>query len=283
MFRSSVRTAALGLGTLGAAVGVALGSARRRARGVPLSPLHGDRHIGPKWPERRWIRGDRVPGEMDSLADYARPGFDPESVHPDVRALYERTDDFGMTVTATWHRPYSAGARVAGRWTSRVQQLNLPGPAGDPKRVSSELFTVAEPAASADPRDGPRLWVRTDDDTGEAVFVAVYASHVDDGERFVNIAVPLPGANLSTVLRIEHEGGGVRLTTDCPDGGLYLHTDVGAFRLPASQQFRVLPATDPAAPPADVAPSEGDVLAEQRIRLFGRPLVTVRYAATRRE
>lgn len=281
VFGSSTRAAALALGGVGAVVAGALEAARRSARGVPLSPLHGGRYIGPAWPERRGIRGHRVSGEMDSLADYARPGFDPGAVHPDVRALYERTESFGMTVTAEWHRPYALGARLASRWTSRLEQLNLPGPGEGPKRVSSELFALTDPAASADPRDDPRLWVRTDDDTGEAVFVAVYASYVDGGERFVDIAVPLPGSNLSTVLRMEHDGRGVALTTDCPDGGLYLHTDAGAFRLPAGQRFRVSPAGDPDAPFSEAPGSDADVLAEQRISLFGLPLVTVRYTAAR--
>lgn len=262
------------------AASVGLGLAHYSARGIPLSSLAGDSHIGPAWAERRGLCGARVAGEMDSLADYARPGFDPESVHPDVRALYEHTTDFRMGITATWHRPYSIGAHLASRWTRQVEQLNLPGPGGDSKHVSSELFALAEPAATADPRDDPRVWIRTDENTGEGVFVAIYASYVDDGERFVNIAVPLPGTSLATVLRIEHCGEGLELTTDCPDGGLYLHTDAGAFRLPASQRFRVSPAHDPVAPPSDLSCIEANVLADQRIRLLGLPLVTVRYAAT---
>jgi hypothetical protein len=273
------RAALAGFGGVAAALGTALWRSSR----VPLSSLHGDRRIGPAWPDRRGLRGERVPGEMDSLAAFARPGFDPDDVHPDVRALYERTADFGMTLDATWHSPFRPGAALASRWTSRIEQLNLPGPGDDPKRVSSALFALAEPAATADPRDDPRLWVRTDDDTGEGVFVAVYASHVEDGERLVNVAVPLPGASLATVLRFDHHGEGVELSTDCPRGGLYLHTDAGAFWLPAGQRFRVAPAGDPSAPspPAGVSRDGAEVLADQRIRLFGLPLVTVRYAAAR--
>ncbi|MDS0293841.1 hypothetical protein [Halogeometricum luteum] len=281
MFEGLTRRVALGLGGVGLAVGGVLAGARRAARGVPLSPLHGDRYVGPAWPERGGLRGDGVPGEMGSLDDYARPGFDPGAVHPDVRALYERTASFGMTVDAEWHRPYALGARLASRVTSRIEQLNLPGPGEDRKRVSSDLFALADAAAADDPREDPRLWVRTDDETGEAVFVAVYASYVDAGERFVDIAVPLPGANLSTVLRMEHDGAGVALTTDCPDGGLYLHTAAGAFRLPAAQRFRVLPADDLGSSfdGFEEFGDEADVLAEQRISLLGLPLVTVRYAA----
>ncbi|ADJ16549.1 hypothetical protein [Halalkalicoccus jeotgali] len=281
MFGLSARTAAFGLCSLGLAVGGALRRARRSARNVPLSALHGDGRIGPTWPERTDVRGDRVDGETESLEDYARSGFDPNAVHPDVRALYEETATFGMSVAATWHFPYSLGARVASRGTSRIEQLNLPGPGGDSKRVSSDLFALAEPAAETDPRDDPRLWIRTDDDTGEGVFVAIYASYVDGDERFVNIAVPLPHTNLATVLRMEHYGDGIALTTDCPDGGLYLHTRTMAFKLPASQRFRVSPAHDSPGSVADSARNEAAVLADQRISLLGLPLVTVRYTATR--
>lgn len=260
--------------------GVALGVAAAAARDVPLSPHHGDARIGPDWPDRHGLRGRRVAGEMASLDAYARPDFDPDAVHPDVRALYERTSEFEMAVSATWHRPFRLGARLASRWTSHIEQLNLPAPGDDSKQVTSDLFALAPAAASEDPREDPRLWVRTTAD-GEGVFVAIYATHVADGERVVNVAVPLPGASLATVLRLTHHGTGVALTTDAPDGGLYLHTDAGAFSLPASQRFRVTPADDPEAPAPPETPFDADVLADQRIRLCGLPLVTIRYAATR--
>lgn len=282
-----LRAVAAGLGGLTAATGAILGFSHLRARGVPLSSLHGDDSIGADWPDRNGLRGDSVSGEMESLGAYARLGFDPAGVHPDVRAVYERTSEFGMTLDATWHHPFRLGARLAARWTSRIEQLNLPGPGGAPKHVSSDLAELADWVAADDPREDPRLWVRTDDDTDEGVFVAVYASHVRDDEaereRLVNIAVPLPGANLATVMAMRHRGDGLELTTKCPEGGLYLHTGSGAFALPASQRFVVVPSRDSAGLqcPEGVERYDAAVLAEQRIRLFGLPLVTVRYAATR--
>lgn len=291
MNRPPLRAVAAGFGGLAAATAGAVGLSYAAARGVPLSPLHGDGHVGADWVDRRGLRGEPVAGEIESLDAYARPGFDPDGVHPAVRALYERTSEFRMTLDATWHRPFRLGARLATRWTSRIEQLNLPGPGDDPTRVDSDLAELAPHAAAADPREAPRLWLRTDADTGEGVFTAVYASHVSDGgataedarERFVNVAVPLPSASLATVLRMTHLGDGLALTTDCPGGGLYLHADAGAFRLPASQRFRVAPGRDPAAPapPDGVDRYDAAVLADQRIRLFGLPLVTIRYAAIR--
>ena len=278
-----IRAVAAGVGALAVGSGAALGLSYASARDVPLSPLHGESPIGPDWHTRHGLRGTPVAGEVADLATFARPQFTPDAVHPEVRALYERTTEFEMTLDPVWHHPFRLGARLATWWTSRIEQLNLPGPGGDPKHVTSDLAELSAFAAAEDPRDDPRLWVRTDRDSGAGVFVAVYASHAGDAERFVNVAVPLPGGNLSTVLRVAHHRDGLELTTNCPGGGLYLHTDAGAFRLPASQQFRVLPARDSAgiAPPETVRRYDAAVIADQRIRLSGLPLVTVRYAAAR--
>ena len=121
------------------------------------------------------------------------------------------------------------------------------------------------------------------------MFVALYAStapeptDVETPERLVNVAVPLPDASLATVMRLAHYGDGLELSTDCSSGGLYLHTKYGGFALPASQRFRVGPAADIDSPdpPDGVDRRNVAVLADQRIRLCGVPLVTVRYAACR--
>ena len=244
--------------------------------------------------------GDRPVGEMDDLAAFARPGFDPDRVDPMVRHFYEHTSDYVLTLTADWHRPFRTGAWLASQMTSAVEQLNLPAP-GDDRTVNLRSeFERIDP--TADPRDGARAWVRTDADTGEAVFVAAYASHAADGERYVNIAVPLPGGNLSTVLSIRHlDGGAVELTTEAPgDPGLYLVTPVGAFSLPMDQRFRVWPANSPDAPAefsteaksgnAEVAthatdaaaPAPTGIVATHEMWLCGRPFLTVRYAGQTR-
>ena len=249
------------------AVAFALARARRAARGVPLSPLTAGRRVGPGFVERRGVGTRELGGEMDDMDAFARPGFDPETVHPTVRAFYERTADFEMRYRVRWHRGFRLGAALAARLTTRLGQLNLPGPGAARRwrRLDSRIVGLD---ADADPRQGARAWVRTDPETGEAVFVAVYGHHVDAetgragggdapsdadaGERYVNIAVPLPASNLSTVLRLEHfddapAPDGVRLTTRAPGHpGLYLATLAGAFALPMDQTFRVWPDPDDA-------------------------------------
>ena len=268
-----------------------LRGARRDARGVPLSPLMAGGRVGRYWPEHAGITTEVTPvGEMDDLAAYARPGFDPDRVAPLVREFYERTAEFDMEYAVRWHAPFRLGAALASTLTARIRQLNLPGRSTTGGRLHSRFVEVRP---ESDPREGARAWIRTDDE-GRAVFVAVYASHERDGERFVNIAVPLPFGNLSTVLRIDHlddgtagadaggdpadgdvpeaathSGTGVRLHTDDPgDPGLYLRTPFGAFELPMDQSFTVR-----------VAPADGDadLLAAHEMWFLGRQFLTVRY------
>jgi hypothetical protein len=276
------------LGAL-AALGV-LGTLRSlwRARSVPLSPLTADGRVGPDYPEREGIADGSAPaGEMDDMAAYARPDFDLDALHTEVRAFYERTSDYRMTYRARWHRGFRLGAALAGRFTERLEQLNLPGPGGDPRELESR-FAGLDPAA--DPRDGARMWVRTDPDTGKGVFVAAYAGHAGEGGKLVNIAVPLPRSNLSTVLRPEEldcahpEGAGIELTTEGGrEGGLYLAVPPLAFSLPMGQRFRVWPADAPGAPAFGWAGREGAadgplLVATHEMWILGVPFLTVEYA-----
>ena len=309
--RRAVRRAVSVLVTALALLGAAL--ARARETDVPFSPVFGDPRVGADFPERRGLTTAAEPrGEMDDMAAYARSaardgdedadaddsrGFDPAAVDPEVRRFYERTAEYRMAYRVRWHRGFRTGAALAAPLTTRIEQLNLPGPRdgeGEVRELRSR-FAAIDPAA--DPRPGARAWVRTDGDSGEAVFVALYASHERDGERFVNIAAPLPGCNLSTVLRLSHlpVGGderadgrtaerddpragrtGVELTTDGDEPGLYLVTPLGAVALPMDQRFRVWPADVPGAP--DAVDPRATLVATHEMWFRGRPFLTVEYA-----
>ncbi|MFB6131269.1 MAG: hypothetical protein ABEJ28_10660 [Salinigranum sp.] len=284
----------------------ALGDAFDRGSTVPFSPLFASGRVGADYLERHGVpTAGAVDGEMDDLGAYARPGFDPADVHPAVRRFYEHTGEYALTYEVTWHPGFRLGAALVSPLTSRFQQLNLPGTndAG-PRRLASR-FVALDPAA--DLRPGARAWIRTDTETGEAVFVALYASHERNGTRYVNIAVPLPRSNLSTVLSVNAlptalDGAGLELTTttDGDDEGLYLVTPLGAVALPLDQTFRVWPADAPDAPDAPATPSDatgdtsqalggsvrdaGDrpaVVATHEMWVCGRQFLTVRYAGWR--
>ena len=267
------------------AVGQRVRSVFHRTRDVPLSPLVARTRVGSDYLQRHGVTtGVGLSGEMDDMGEFARPDFDPDDVHPEVRRFYERTAEYDIAYRVRWHRGFRVGAALAARLTSRIEQLNLPGPwQSSGETLTSELVAI-DP--DDDPRDGARAWIRTDD-SGTAVFVAIYASHVRDANRYVNIAVPLPWSNLSTVLHVrtldasngnergsgrgsENGNAGIELTTETETGdeGLYLRTPFGAVPLPMDQRFRVFP--------------DGDgIHAKHEMWVFGRQFLTIEYGAER--
>ncbi len=267
------------------AVGRRVRSVFHRTRDVPLSPLVARTRVGSDYLQRYGVTtGVNLSGEMDDMEEFARPDFDPDDVHPEVRRFYEHTADYDIAYRVRWHRGFRVGAALAARLTGRIEQLNLPGPwQSSGGTLTSELVAI-DP--EDDPRDRARAWIRTDD-SGTAVFVAIYASHVRDGIRYVNIAVPLPWSNLSTVLHVrtldtsngnerangqrsESRNAGIELTTETETGdeGLYLRTPFGGVPLPMNQRFRVSP--------------DGDgIHAEHEMWVFGRQFLTIEYDANR--
>jgi hypothetical protein len=246
---------------------LALGYVRTAVeRAVPFSPLFARWRVGADYLDRYGVETeDALSGEMDDVEAYASDAFDPDALDPAVREFYEQTASYDLDYAVRWHRGFRLGATLAARLTSRIEQLNLPAPGEPGGRLRSRIVAVGE---QSDPRDDARAWVRTDE-SGTAVFVAIYASHETDGRRFVNIAVPLPYSNLSTVLLPRTTpGGGVELTTRAgtDDEGLYLVTPLGAVALPLSQRFRVWP-------------DDGGVRATHEMWAFGRQFLTVTYAA----
>lgn len=261
-----------------------LGRGRAAARAVPISPVTADWTVGPDFVEREALAtGASAAGELDDLSTLASETFDPDAVDPAVRAFYEDTGEYSLRYRATWHVPFRTGAAVATRLTRRIQQLNLPGPGDESWHdLESQFLVVDEPAdpdtaPGTPPRDDARAWIRTDPETGDAVFVALYATHERAGERLVNIAAPLPGGNVSTVLRpevLDASGDippGIRLTTrGGGDAGLYLRTPFGPVKLPAGQEFRVWRDAD------------GDLGAVHEMWLLGRRFLTVDYDLNRK-
>lgn len=278
--------------TLGLGFGAAALSRRRVPDDIPFSPVTAPGRVGADFVERTGLAADgTVAGEMDDLSAYARPDFDAAAVASAVRRFYEETADYWMGYRVRWHRGFRLGAAAAARLTSRLRQLNLPGPGDERVHYLDSRFVPLRP--DRDPRDGGRAWIRTDAATGDAVFVALYASHAHDGVREVNIAAPLPSCNLSTVLRPESlDCGGMVLTTRRPGHpGLYLVTRHGPAALPLDQRFRVWPATaDAPAPDAvrtlarRVEETGGTpaILARHTMWAVGSRFLTIDYVAGRR-
>ena len=258
-----------------------------RVDDVPFSPVFARGRVGAEWATREGIAGNSVPGELERFAVYDREaddsdqqGFDSSVIHPEIRRFYERTADYDLAYETQWHPGFRVGAWLASFVIGRLEQLALPGRGGEQRWLESEIATVSPGVDSR----GSRVWTRTDTATGSAVFVALYATHERDGVTYANVAVPLPWANLSTVLRpdaLESRGdeasAGVRFTTrGGGDGGLYLVTPVGAVALPMDQRFQVWPVNQELG--ASRAPTtDATLVATHEMWLFGRQFLTISY------
>lgn len=255
------------------------------ARHAPFSTLTADGRVGADYLERNGIVGPLSPsGQMDDLAAYDRPDFDSGAVHPAIRAFYEHTAEYELRYKATWHPGFRTGARLASWLTTRIEQLDLPV-GSNPRRTDSQIVDIDD---SVDGRTGVRAWIRTDTETGNAVFVAAYATHEHDGETYMNIGLPLPWCNLSAILwmdTIETDGDrvGVRLSSrtrdEQGDEGLYLITPHLPVRLPMCEDFRVWPASvDASQAPTALRTDDTALVAQHEMWLFGQQFLTIQYA-----
>jgi hypothetical protein len=252
----------------------------------PFSRLAGRGRIGADFFERTAaVRGHgRQPtGLVDTLEVYRRPDFDPDQVPPAVREFYENTGRFGLLVRAQWHGPYHPASRIYKRLSRMTGQMNFPveaGPTTD--SITSRIVALDD---TKDGRTNVRAWVRSYSDTGEAIYVAAYATHSLGSKVYMNIAFPLPLGNLTSILRLatfdtDDDRRGVLLTTLAQAGchgdeGVYFANRVLPIRLPFNETIRVW-----AVPEEDrVRPDDGaTVAARHDVWLFGTRLLTLHYA-----
>ena len=253
--------------------------------GVPFSTLRGGAVIG-RWffEERDAIdRGaPRPAGTVPDMAVFARAGvpgladLDPDALHPAVRRLYEHTADSLLQVRAAWPPWIKPGARLMRLLARRVGQLDLPI---DEREMDGVLLALRDGLDGRGPVVG---WVRCHEGTDHPVYVAAYGSHRDRGVPYMNVALPIPGGCVHSILRMDPlADGGLLLTTRRPpsgrigDAGLYLSTPLGPVRLPMHEELTVT---------AGAARLDDAALLEvvQRVWLFGVRLFTFTFRLTPR-
>jgi hypothetical protein len=145
-------------------------------------------------------------------------------------------------------------------------------------RIESRLLPLAE---EVDGRKAPRGWIRVYQSTGQAMYVAAYSSHSTEDNTYMNIAFPLPGGNLSSVLHMgaskSQQGQGVILST-LPsvrlggDQGVYFANRILPFRLPMNETITVWP------PSENGEPANAPVLkAKHEMWIFGINFLNLDY------
>jgi hypothetical protein len=220
-----------------------VGDARRS---IPFSALRSGWRVGPDFFERTGSAREGIGGPrglVQSLDDLASSDFDPTVVDPGIRSFYEDTEGFDLRLFPRWRRGLGPIGALYARLSSGIEQVHYDVTGGRTEdRVRSRIVAL-DPAV--DGRQGVRGWVRTYERTGRSIYVAAYATHRDPHRGYMNIAFPLPGGNLASILRVAHlEDGGLVLTSvrhpDAPgDEGVYFANRVHPIRLPIDERIRV--------------------------------------------
>jgi hypothetical protein len=271
---------ALGFGLAGLVGRTLAPRAPRRSDVRPvLGHVRGGARIGLGFFERRFGRTKASAGLVDRLERYAHARFDPSAVDPEVRRFYERTSELTLRVRPRWRPAFLLPARVFVRVARRFGNLVLPLP--------EDGICVVKSALTELPDDGERRSGVASERAyadGSPMYIASYAVHAHGGTGFMNIALPLPGACLTSVLRMERaprEGAIVltsRTSQDHPDdAGLFLTSRFFTLALPLSEELTLEPARGAATRP-DFADDTTTLVALHVFRLFGIVCLELDYA-----
>jgi hypothetical protein len=199
--------------------------------------------------------------------------------HP-IREFYERTGSQELVVRPHWRLGFRTGGRVWAAFARRMGQLQLPVHAeSGSEGIASRIVALD---ARGDGRSRPRAWIRTYPD-GRALYVAAYSTHERDRAAYMNIAFPVPGGQLSSVLRMVRRGDGVRVSTrfggDC---GIWLVLFGLPLRLPLSETIDVWTVEDRDAPEDLRTWAKGSTtIARHTLWLFGVRYLALDYAMRR--
>lgn len=255
---------------------------RLQARGLRVGPDFFARHQAQDQPARP------PTGLVDDMDAYDRPVFDIDDVHPAVRAFYEHTGRQRLFVRPHWQPGFRLGGRLY-RWlASKMDQMGLPIDDVTDEEMVSRILKVKD---EVDGRENVRAWVRTYKATQQVVYVAAYALHRFQHIPYMNIAFPIPGGNITSVLRMDcihqgphaHRGGLVLSTLPDEEGirgdeGIYLVTSWLPIRTPLDEAIYVWP-RDPAQDGASwpQGAQSAQVLARHDMWLFGKLFLQLDY------
>lgn len=257
-----------------------------RVPGVPFSRMRAGVQVG-RWFFRSQglVCADVDPplGLVSDMEVYRRSGipglhdFDPTELHPSVRDFYEQTSAFSLSAICHWSAPFSWLAPLVRGVARGVGQLELPQGESSSAAMDSSLLPLR---GDLDGRGAVTGWVRLHAGTERPVYVAAYATHRHQGVPYMNIAMPLPGANMSSILRADPGTlGGLVLTTTrrrgfAGDEGIYLVTRFGELRLPMQETLILGPAAGRA---------DGDLAASHEVHFLGMKVLTLTYLIVPRD
>lgn len=250
----------------------------------PVSQLAARGRVGIEYFDRNDLRVGEATGMVADFDVFEQPRFDAEVIHSDVRRFYEDSADAQMDIEPDWPRAIQPFLPIYDALAGRLDQLHLPTAAyGGEDGLTSETLAVDD---AADGRSNVSAWTRTFPN-GAAMYVAAYATHEWSGVTYLSAAFPLPGGNLTGLLRpvplpATEEANGLLLTTrgdSDGDGGLYLCSHGYPIRLPLDEELRVWKPNSGVGTetPFESTNLESEVFARHDIWFLGKRVVSLHY------
>ncbi|MFG6150481.1 YndJ family protein [Halobacillus sp. B23F22_1] len=234
----------------------------------PISKLRTKGHVGNDAIfNKGWVaRHVHEEGLLDHFHAYRSENFDPAKVSATIRQFYEHTDQFSLRAHVLWQKGFRRLSTLINKWTLRMGQINVP-PSGEVS-MTGEIVAIDD---DQDGREGVRAWTRKNEQTGDSIFTALYSSHANGRERYLNIALPLPLGIMTGVLRLLHDRErGLILTSERRKGGkgdegIYLTLGNWTIRLPMREHFYVKEV------------SKGKLNASHEMKVFSITFLKIKY------
>ncbi len=178
-------------------------------------------------------------GLMDDFDALRSEDFEPYAVSDVIRRFYEHTTEFDLGLEVDWSPLFYPIGLLYREWVARrIRTFDFPTGVVEDLDSWIELIDI-----DRDGKTDIRAWVRVHGNGRYPMWVGaykVYRSTIDGREAaYISVSFPVPGGNLTTVLRPENlEGDGLRLSTHNPG-----KSEAGLYQLlPRSDSFTMFPA-----------------------------------------
>ncbi|PHA02330.1 hypothetical protein COE51_03540 [Bacillus pseudomycoides] len=206
--------------------------------GKKMSRIQGKMQIGEKvLLKNKLVEKNEYTGLINKMIDFHSKQFNPKSVSPLIIDFYENTKNYELKATIHWSRWFQTFAFLYEKISRRVQQIHL-GMGNRLEVMHGEIVSIKD---EKDGRNNVRAWIRKNEQN-ETIFVALYSQHEHNGETYMNIALPLPYANMTGMLKLRNDKKNLIITSRLRnsakgDEGIYLHSRFFTIRLPLAETF----------------------------------------------
>lgn len=257
--------------------------------GIPFSRLKSHGRVGADY----FYRIKAVPtlektptGLVDSLDEFRGKDFNPSQVDKEIRSFYEQTYRYNLIVQPHWTKGFKWSAKIYRKFANRMGQMCLPISKLGGELIQSKILPIDN---KIDGRTNVRAWVRTYAASGDPVYIAAYSTHSERGEAYMNIAFPLFGGNLTSILKLQElptdhlKGSNLSLTTlsnstgSGGDEGVYFVNSLLPIRLPINETIRIWSASHSPLKPFDQETEKSSLIAQHEMWLFGIKFLTLDY------